>query len=143
MRGPLGDAEDRGLVEQRVEDATGAEPLLQPVGDVVDAALAPDVLAEQDHLGPPSQLIGEGGVQASGQRPGGRDEGVLGQRPAMQLEPRAGSSSGLAARATMRAGWYGAIGATTSSVVSSRGRRVASSAAAMTRSRVSASIACS
>ena len=42
--------EDRRLVEQRVEDAAGAEALLQAARDAVDAALDRDVLAEDEHV---------------------------------------------------------------------------------------------
>ena len=78
----LGDAEDARLVEQRVEDAGRAEALLEAVGDVVDAALAADVLAEHEELGAPQQLVGERGVQAAGQGAGGRRAGGLRQRRA-------------------------------------------------------------
>ena len=44
-----------------------------------------------------------------------------------------GVATGTAARTATRSGWSGASGATTSSVVCSRGRRVASSATASTR----------
>ena len=50
-RGAEREAEDRRLVEQRVEDAAGAEAGVEPTGDAVDAALRGDVLAEQEHLG--------------------------------------------------------------------------------------------
>ena len=83
----LGDAQDRGLVEQRVEDAPAAEALLQAVGHVVHAALAPDVLAEEDELGPPRQLVGQGRVDAAGQGSGGRQRRRLGERSAECLAP--------------------------------------------------------
>ena len=50
-RGAEREAEDRRLVEQRVEDAAGAEAGVEPAGDAVDAALRGDVLAEEEHLG--------------------------------------------------------------------------------------------
>ena len=43
--------EDRRLVEQGVEDPLAAEPLVQPLGDAVHAALAGHVLAEDPHAG--------------------------------------------------------------------------------------------
>ena len=64
----LRNAQDRGLVEQRVEDAPGTEPPLEIVGHVVDAALAGHVFAEDDHLGTPCELVGEGGVDLAGER---------------------------------------------------------------------------
>src|SRR6185503_2401486 len=66
VRRPLRNAQDRGFVQESVEDATGPESALEAVGHVVDAALATDVLTEQDHLRPPAQLVGKGGVQAAG-----------------------------------------------------------------------------
>ncbi len=137
MRRTLGDAQDRGLVEQRVEHAPGAEALLQAVGDVVDPALARHVLAEQDQLRAPRQLIGQRRVQVAGQRPGVRDWWPPRAADRPPASRRSSSvRSGRAARSVTREGWYGAIGPTTASVVSSRGRRAASSAAAITRARV-------
>ena len=78
--GPLGDAQDRCLVEQRVEHPAGAESLLQAVGDVVDPALSPHVLAEQDQLRSSGQLIGQCGIQVAGQCPGVGIAGRLGER---------------------------------------------------------------
>ena len=99
VRRALGDPQDRGLVEQRVEDSTRAEPLLQPLGDVVDTALAADVLAEQDDLRSPAHLVGKGGVQASRQCPCIGELCVLGERPAVQLEAgRRGEERGCRAR---------------------------------------------
>ena len=46
------------LVEQRVEDPGRAEPLAQPAGDAVDAALAADVLAEHQRAGVRRQHVG-------------------------------------------------------------------------------------
>ena len=46
--GAEGQAEDRLLVEQGVEDPAGAEPAGQAAGDAVHAALAADVLAEHE-----------------------------------------------------------------------------------------------
>ena len=83
--GALGDAQDRGLVEQRVEDPPDAEALLQPVGHVVDTALAADVLAEQDQLRAARQLVGEGGVEAARQGARVRQGRLFRQRPAVQL----------------------------------------------------------
>ena len=132
VRRALGDAEDARLVEQRVEHARLAEALLQAVGDVVDAALAPDVLAEDEQLGSPEQLVGR--APRSARR---RGCGWSARWP-----PRAACGPNDAARSS-RDGerdrgphrhplrMVGAIGATTSSVVCSRGRRVASSATAM------------
>ena len=44
-----GQAEDRLLVEERVEDPFSSGHPLQPAGDAVDAALGADVLAEHEH----------------------------------------------------------------------------------------------
>ena len=67
VRGSLRDAQDRGFVEERVEDAPRAEPSLEVVGHVVHAALARDVLAEDDQLRTPGKLVGEGGVHQAGE----------------------------------------------------------------------------
>ena len=53
------EAEDRRLVEQRVEDAPCAELPLQPARDAVDAALDRDVLAEEEHAGIALERVGE------------------------------------------------------------------------------------
>ena len=49
-RGAEREPEDRGLVEQRVEDPPRAEPRVQPARDSVHAALDRDVLAEEERL---------------------------------------------------------------------------------------------
>ena len=54
-----GQPEDRLLVEQGVEDPGRPEPALQPLGHAVDAALAPDVLAEHAHAGFRVQKVGQ------------------------------------------------------------------------------------
>ena len=51
VAGALGDAEDRLLVEQCVENAAGPEAASEPGGDVIDAALPGHILAEQNALG--------------------------------------------------------------------------------------------
>ena len=111
MGRPLGDPQDRRLVEQRVEDAAGSKPFLQPGSDVVHAALAADILAEQDDLRPPGHLVGEHGVQASGEGPRIGELGVLGERPAVQLEAGGGGEE-RGCRARRDPSWVrGAIGA--------------------------------
>ena len=62
------EAEDRRLVEQRVEHPAGAEAGVEAAGDAVDAALRRDVLAEQEHLGMSVERGGEGAVDREGQR---------------------------------------------------------------------------
>ena len=74
----------------RVEHARLAEPLLQAVRDVVDAALAPDVLAEDEQLGAPEQLVGQRGVHGAGQRAAGGCAGRLGQRRPERRGPLVG-----------------------------------------------------
>ena len=49
--GAEGQPEDRLFVEQRVEHPRRTGPVEQSAGDAVDAALARDVLAEDDGLG--------------------------------------------------------------------------------------------
>ena len=86
----LGDAEDARLIEDRVEHARLAEPLLQAVRDVVDAALAPDVLAEDEQLGATEQLVCQRGVHRAGQRAAGGCAGRLGQDGAERRGPLVG-----------------------------------------------------
>ena len=61
-RGAEREAEDRRLVEQRVEDATRAEARVQPACDPVDAALHGDVLAEEQSTRVVLEHGGETGV---------------------------------------------------------------------------------
>ena len=56
------EAEDRRLVEQRVEDTEGTEARLKAARDAVDAALPSDVLTEHEHLGVILEDAGEPGV---------------------------------------------------------------------------------
>jgi hypothetical protein len=44
-----GRSDDDGLGQRHVDDALGAEALLQPLGRAEDAAVVADVLAEDDH----------------------------------------------------------------------------------------------
>ena len=126
----LGDAEDRGLVEQGVEDASRPEPLLEVVGDVVHAALARDVLAEDEELRSPGQLVGQGGVDVPGHGAGRGLGRRLGER-AEDGRRASSSSTGSASEPPPGRGDRGR-GAVTSAVVLRRGRWVASSAAAHT-----------
>ena len=135
VRRSLGDAEDARLVQQRVEDAGGTEPLLEPVRDAVHAALAPDVLAEQRSSGRRSSSSARAALR---QPASVRAFGVT--AASGSVEPNEGARSSAAGERDAGrdpSRWYGAIGATTSSVVWRRGRRAASSATASTRSRAS------
>ena len=67
-RAPEGEAEDRRLVEQRVEDAAGAEPRMQPARDAVDAALRRHVLAEEERLGMRLQGVRQSAVDRERER---------------------------------------------------------------------------
>ena len=117
VRGPLRDAEDRGLVEQRVEDARRTEAPLEPVRQVVDTALAADVLAEEQQLGPSGHLVGECGVDAAGERPRVRRRRLLRQGAAEQLRRRSVRVDRRGGGAQRHAsGWNGASGAMTSAV---------------------------
>ncbi len=62
--------EYRLLVEQGVEDPGGPEPSLQPPGDAVHAALAADVLTEDQQFGVQGEEVGEGQVDRERQREG-------------------------------------------------------------------------
>jgi hypothetical protein len=53
------EAEDALLVEQSVDHPTGSEPLVQLRGDVVDAALRPDILAGDDDVPVRQHQVGE------------------------------------------------------------------------------------
>src|SRR5207245_4292489 len=79
VRRTLRNAQDRGLVEQCVEDTPRTEPPLEIVGHVVDAALAGHVLAEDDQLGTPGELIAEGCVDLTGERASVRVRSLLRQ----------------------------------------------------------------
>ena len=68
QRGAEREPEDRRLVEQRVEDAPGAEALLQAARDAVDAALDRDVLAEEQHGAIAIERIRERGVDRQRER---------------------------------------------------------------------------
>ena len=124
--------EDRCLVEQRVEHARGAEALLQALGDAVDAALAPDVLAEDEQLrGRRSSSSCSAALtcrRACARSASSASSGRVAPNDARAL--LGGSERRRATRSRTRSGSYGASGATTSSRVASRGRRAASSAAA-------------
>ena len=67
-RGAEGEPEDGGLVEQRVEDAAGAEARVQPARDAVDAALRGDVLAEEKRFGMRLQCVAERTVDRERER---------------------------------------------------------------------------
>ena len=114
--------EDRLLVQQGVEDPGRAEPAGQAAGDAVDAALDPDVLAEDDHPAVGGQDLGQGGVDRLGQ--GARP--VAGRRPAPSAPPVAATRSG-------RRGASGAI--TSAAEAEPRGRRPSRAASASTSSR--------
>ena len=62
------EAEDRGLVEQRVEDPPRAESRMQPARHAVDPALDCDVLAEHESVRVPLEHRGEPGVDRLRQR---------------------------------------------------------------------------
>ena len=63
-----GQPEDRGLVEERVEDALRPEPRLQAARDPVHATLRSDVLAEDERLRVGVEHIGQRGVDRLGER---------------------------------------------------------------------------
>ena len=67
-RGAGREAEDRRLVEQRVEDAAGAEASMEAARDAVDAALGRDVLAEEERLGMPLERVCERAVDRERER---------------------------------------------------------------------------
>ena len=69
LAGADGHAEDRLLVEQRVEDASRAERLPEPHRHAVHAALLGDVLPEHEHLGVLPHQIGERGADPVRERP--------------------------------------------------------------------------
>ena len=109
------EAEDRRLVEQRVEDAAGAEARVQPARDAVDATLRSDVLAEEERLGMRLQRVAERLVDRERER----------QRLGRRLD---GAAASRRTSSCTAAGERGASGRITSAAVSSCGRRAASSA---------------
>src|SRR5690606_8439151 len=62
LRGAEREAEEGLLVEQGVEDAGGRGALGEAARDAVDAALATDVLAEDQHLGVLREQLAERAV---------------------------------------------------------------------------------
>nr|BFE81092.1 hypothetical protein GCM10020093_036930 [Planobispora longispora] len=128
--GAEGQAEYGLLVQEGVEHPARAEALLQAPGDAVDAALAGDVLAEDQHVGVGGQGVGQGPVDRLGE---GEQALVLGQAPAERLLPggggdRAGRGDGLRGP--------GASGSMMSAAEVRRGRRELSMAILSTCSRV-------
>ena len=81
------EAEDRLLVEERVEDPPGAEPPRQSPGDAVHAALAAHVLAEGEQPGMGRERVRERPVDGVGE----------GERPAVLGQPAAEGVRALAA----------------------------------------------
>ncbi len=61
--GALGEAEDRGLVEQGVEDPAWPEPVPQAAGHAVHATFDGDVLTEHQGFRAAQQLVVQGGTQ--------------------------------------------------------------------------------
>ena len=88
VRRALGHAEDRRLVQKRVEHARLAEARLQPARHAVHAALLADVLAEHERLGMADHLVRQGRAQVAGQGAQRVRGGVLGQLAAVGLRPR-------------------------------------------------------
>ena len=76
VRITLREAENHGLIEERVEHAAALEDLVEPFGDRIDAALLRHILAEQQRLGVFRQHIVQGLVDLDRQMPRGE---LLGQ----------------------------------------------------------------
>jgi hypothetical protein len=68
----LREPQDRGLVEQRVEDPSRTERLLEAGGDVIGAALLGHVFAEENDLGILRQEIVERLIDRRSERPWSR-----------------------------------------------------------------------
>ena len=98
-----GEAEDRLLVEQRVEHAVAAGRPLQPAGDAVDAALGADVLAEHEHRRVGGEQLAERPVDRLGER---QRRPVLGER----AEERACAGSAGRPRRRVRRPGEGGVG---------------------------------
>ncbi len=84
---PLGDAQDRGLVEQRVEHPRRPEGLLQAGRDAVDTTLLPDVLPEGHRVWTGHELIAQRGVQPDREGPLPRGGRILREPPGMRGGP--------------------------------------------------------
>ena len=103
MRRPEREPEDRRLVEQRVEHACGAEARLEAARDAVDAALAADVLSEDERLGVMLEDVGERGVDRLRER---EPLVALARAHRRELPPRADGSRGASGRITSLGGLH-------------------------------------